>query len=237
MTATTILFDGPRDSPANSPRTGARQAPVDLVLAHGAGAPMDSPFMAHIAQGLGARGLRIARFEFPYMAARRADGRKRPPDRAPTLLASWRAVIAELGDPGRDPGRAIGAGRGLAIGGKSLGGRMASLVAAEDGARAVVCLGYPFHPPGRPEKLRTAHLEALGAPTLIVQGERDPFGRRDEVAGYALSPAVRIVWCPDGDHSLVPRKASGRTAEQNWDLAVEAVAEFLAAHPARRRAR
>lgn len=240
MTATTILFDGPRDSPrdgspnspANSARTGARLAAVDLVLAHGAGAPMDSPFMAHIAQGLGARGLRIARFEFPYMAARRADGRKRPPDRAPTLLASWRAVIAELGDPGR----ADGDGRGLAIGGKSLGGRMASLVAAEDGARAVVCLGYPFHPPGRPEKLRTAHLEALGAPTLIVQGERDPFGRRDEVAGYALSPAVRIVWCPDGDHSLVPRKASGRTAERNWDLAVEAVAEFLAAHPARRRA-
>jgi len=240
MAATTILFDGPRHSARNSPRNslrnGARGAPVDLVLAHGAGAPMDSPFMAHIAEGLGARGLRVARFEFPYMAAHRADGRKRPPDRAPALLASWRAVIAELGGPGDSGGDGPGSGRGLAIGGKSLGGRMASLIAAEDGARAVVCLGYPFHPPGRPEKLRTAHLEALGAPTLIVQGERDPLGRRDEVEGYPLSPAVRIAWCPDGDHSLVPRKASGRTAEQNWDLAVEAVAAFLAANPPGRRA-
>ncbi len=203
MAETKLLFDGPKD------------APVGLVLAHGAGAPMDSPFMAHMARGLGARGLRVARFEFPYMAAARADGRKRPPDRAPVLLECWRAVIAGF------------AGPGPAIGGKSLGGRMASLIAAEDGARAVVCLGYPFHPPGRPDKLRTAHLEHLAAPCLIVQGERDPFGAHGEVDGYRLSSAVRIAWCPDGDHSLVPRKSSGRTAEQNWDLAVEVVAEFL----------
>lgn len=207
MTDAQFLFDGPED------------APCTLVLAHGAGAPMDSPFMAHIAQGFGARGLRVARFEFPYMAATRADGKKRPPDRAPALLASWREVIAELGRP-------VGLRR-LAVGGKSLGGRMASLIAAEDEVGAVVCLGYPFHPPGRPEKLRTAHLEDLATPCLIVQGERDPFGKRDEVAGYPLSPAVRIAWCPDGDHSLVPRKMSGRTAEQNWDLAADIVAEFL----------
>jgi predicted alpha/beta-hydrolase family hydrolase len=184
---------------------------------------MDSPFMAHIAAGLGARGLRVARFEFPYMSAARAEGKKRPPDREPALLASWRTAIAELGGPRGDPG----GGRDLAIGGKSLGGRMASLIAAEDGARALVCLGYPFHPPGRPEKLRTGHLEDLGTPTFIVQGERDPFGRRDEVEGYRLSPAIRIAWCPDGDHSLVPRKKSGRTAGQNWALAVDVVAAFL----------
>jgi len=191
---------------------------------------MDSPFLAHLAQGLGARGLRIARFEFPYMAARRADGRKRPPNRAPALLDSWRAAIAQLGGPesGPESGAGGGPGGGLAIGGKSLGGRMASALAAEDGARALVCLGYPFHPPGRPETLRTAHLEDLATPTLIVQGERDPFGGRDEVAGYRLSPAIRIAWCPDGDHDLVPRKASGRSAEDNWDLAAEAVAQFLA---------
>jgi uncharacterized protein len=198
-----LLFDGPKD------------APVGLILAHGAGAPMDSPFMAHMARGLGARGRRVARFEFPYMAAFRADGRKRPPDRAAVLLESWRAVIADLDGPG------------LAIGGKSLGGRMASLIAAEDGVSAVVCLGYPFHPAGRPDKLRTAHLEHSAAPCLIVQGERDPFGARGEVDGYRLSPTIRIAWCPDGDHSLVPRKSSGRTAEQNWDLAVEVIAEFL----------
>ena len=205
------LFDGPEDSP------------VDLVLAHGAGAAMDSPFMAHVAKGLGARGLRIARFEFPYMAASRADGRKRPPDRAPALLASWRDVIAELGGAAGGPG----SNRRLAIGGKSLGGRMASLVAAEDTVGAVVCLGYPFHPPGRPDKLRTAHLEDLATPCLVVQGERDPFGRRGEIEGYPLSPAVRIAWCPDGDHNLSPRKSSGRTAEQNWDLAADVIAEFL----------
>lgn len=207
MAETNVLFDGPRNGP------------IDLVLAHGAGAPMDSPFMAHIARGLGARGLRVARFEFPYMAANRADGRKRPPDREPALLASWRAAIARLGGPDR------------AVGGKSLGGRMASLIAAEDGARALVCLGYPVHPPGRPDRLRTAHLADLRTPTLVVQGERDPFGGRGEVEGYRLSPAIRIAWCPDGDHSLVPRKASGRTTEQNWDLAVEVVAEFLSRPP------
>jgi len=198
-----FIFDGPED------------APVGLALAHGAGAPMDSPFMAHIAGGLGERGLRVARFEFPYMAASRADGKKRPPDRAPVLLESWRAAIAELGRPD------------IAIGGKSLGGRMASLIADEEGARALICLGYPFHPPGRPEKLRTAHLETLETPALILQGERDPLGTRDEVASYSLSPAIRIAWCPDGDHSFKPRKASGRSQEDNWDLAVSVVFEFL----------
>ncbi len=207
MTDTKPLFDGPKD------------APVSLMLAHGAGAPMDSPFMAHMAEGLGARGLRVARFEFPYMAARRRDGKKRPPDRAPVLLESWRAVIAELGGPGGGPG--------LAIGGKSLGGRMASLIADEIGVRALVCLGYPFHPPGRPEKLRTEHLENLKTPCLILQGERDPFGTRDEVAGYRLSPAVRLAWCPDGDHSFKPRKASGRSQEENCDLAVSIIFDFL----------
>lgn len=208
MSEPAYLFDGPQ--------TG----PVRLVLAHGAGAPMDSPFMDHLARGLGGRGLRVARFEFSYMAAARTDGRKRPPDRAPVLLEDWRRVIAELGTG------AAGSG-GLAIGGKSLGGRMASLVADEAGVRALICLGYPFHPPGKPEKLRTEHLENLATPTLVVQGERDPFGTREEVGRYRLSPAIRIAWCPDGDHSLVPRKRSGRTAEENWDLAVEVVAEFL----------
>ena len=208
MSDTKLLFDGPRD------------APVSLVMAHGAGASMDSPFMAHIADGLGTRGLTVARFEFPYMAARRRDGKKRPPDRAPVLLESWRAEIAKLG------------GSDLAIGGKSLGGRMASLIADEIGARALICLGYPFHPPGRPEKLRTEHLETLDTPSLILQGERDPLGTRDEVAGYSLSPAIRVAWCPDGDHSFKPRKASGRSQEDNWDLAVDVVFEFLTSRAA-----
>ncbi len=202
------------DQPATGSEAG-RGTPVTLALAHGAGAPMDSPFMAAFAAGLTAEGIRVARFEFPYMAARRRDGRKRPPDREAVLLESWRRVIARLGT---GP---------LAIGGKSLGGRMASLVADEAGVRGLVCLGYPFHPPGKPDRLRTAHLETIETPTLIVQGTRDPFGRPDEVEGYRLSPAIRLHWAEDGDHSLVPRKASGRTAEQNWAEAVAAIAAFL----------
>jgi predicted alpha/beta-hydrolase family hydrolase len=130
------------------------------------------------------------------------------------LLDTWRAVVAELG-----------AGS-LVIGGKSMGGRMASLVADELGVRGLVCLGYPFHPPGKPTQLRTAHLASLRTPALIVQGTRDPFGGPDEVATYSLSPAIRIAWIEDGDHGLAPRRASGRTRAQNLAEAVREVAEF-----------
>jgi predicted alpha/beta-hydrolase family hydrolase len=200
-----FLFDGPAE------------AAVTVVLAHGAGAPMDSPVLQAMAEGLAGAGLRVARFEFPYMAARRTGGKKRPPDPERRLLATWRAAAEALGEPGN-----------LILGGKSMGGRMASLVADELGAGGLACLGYPFHPPGKPDKLRTAHLEALATPTVVVQGERDPFGRRDEVEGpgvegYALSPRIRLVWAPDGDHDLKPRKASGHTHEANIALAVAAV--------------
>lgn len=202
--ACALVFDGPR------------VAPLTVALAHGAGAPMDSPFMTATAHGLAARGLRVARFEFPYMAARRADGRKRPPDPRARLLEAWRRVVASLGT------------ERLVIGGKSLGGRMASLIADEAGVRGLICLGYPFHPPGRPERLRTAHLAHLRTPTLIVQGTRDPFGGLDEVRSYQLSPAIRLAWIEDGDHGLKPPRASGRTAEQAWAEAVAAVAGFVA---------
>lgn len=200
-----LLFDGPEAA------TGR------IALAHGAGAPMDDPFLAAIAAGLAAHGLRVARFEFPYMAARRS-GRRKPPDRAPVLLESWREAIA-----------ALGGARNLVIGGKSLGGRIASMLADEVGARGLVCLGYPFHPPGRPERLRTAHLETLRTPTLIVQGTRDAFGTPAEVAGYQLSPAIRVHWIADGDHSLAPRKSSGRTKRDALDEAIAQVAAFVAA--------
>ena len=210
MTSPRFLFDGPAD--------GA----LTLVLAHGAGAPMDTPFMTAFAEGLGARGLRVARFEFPYMAARRADGRKRPPDGQAKLLDSWRQAVAAQRPAGRSTCR-------LAIGGKSMGGRMASLIADEVGAAGLVCLGYPFHPTGKPERLRTAHLEGIATPTLIVQGTRDPFGTRTEVEGYSLSDALRLHWAEDGNHDLVPRKASGRSRADTWSEAMDAVAGFLRA--------
>lgn len=194
---------------------GPRGAERTIVLAHGAGRGWDSPSLEAIAGGLAQAGHRVVRFEFPYMVRRREEGTRRPPDRQPVLLETWRAVIDELG-----PG-------GLVIGGKSMGGRMASLVADECGVAGLLCLGYPFHPPAKPEKTRTEHLADLATATLIVQGERDRFGTPEEVAGYTLSDSIRIHWMPDGDHDLVPRKKSGRTAEENWAEAVEATCRFL----------
>ena len=104
---------------------------------------------------------------------------------------------------------------------------MASLLAAEDGARGLVCLGYPFHPPGKPERTRVEHLGALTVPALIVQGTRDPFGIVQDVAGYRLSPAISLAWIADGDHDLKPRKASGRSHDDALDDAAAAVDGFL----------
>jgi predicted alpha/beta-hydrolase family hydrolase len=177
---------------------------------------MDSPFMNAVAQGLGEKGIRVARFEFPYMRQKRETGKSKPPDREPALREAWLQVIAELGG-----------GEKLVIGGKSMGGRMASLVADEAGVRGLVCMGYPFHPVGKPDRLRTAHLAALRTPALIVQGTRDTFGTPEEVSGYSLSPAIRTVWLPDGDHSWKPRASSGRTEAQNREDGIAAVAGFV----------
>jgi predicted alpha/beta-hydrolase family hydrolase len=194
---------------------GQEGARVRVLLAHGAGAPMDSPFMAKAARGLAARGARVGRFEFPYMAARRTGGKSGAPDREPVLSESWKAAIAAFGN-----------GPGLVIGGKSLGGRIASLIADEVSAGGLVCFGYPFHPPGRPEKLRTAHLEGLSTPALILQGTRDPFGTTADVAGYRLSSSIRVHWIEDGDHSFKPRASSGRTEAGNLEEAIEKAWEF-----------
>ncbi len=187
-----------------------------MVLAHGAGAGMDTPFMNFFAERLADRDLRVVRFEFPYMARRRQTGKGGPPDPQPVLREAWLQVITKLGPDG------------LIIGGKSMGGRIASLVADEAGVAGLVCLGYPFHPVGKPTQLRTEHLQTIWTPTLILQGERDPFGNREEVKGYELSPAIRIHWLADGGHDLKPRKSSGRTQEQNWNEAVQAISEFAA---------
>jgi predicted alpha/beta-hydrolase family hydrolase len=204
MDAPDFLFDGPAD------------AALTLVLAHGAGAPMRSAFMAKVARGVAGRDFRVARFEFPYMRARQAGSRRAAPDREPVLRESWLAAIA-----------AAGGGERLAIGGKSMGGRIASMVADEARVRGLVCLGYPFHPPGRPETLRTKHLETLATPALFVQGTRDQFGTREDVAGYGLSSSIRIAWIDDGDHSFKPRASSGRTEAGNLEEAIARVRDFL----------
>ena len=197
-----LLFDGPAD------------ASRTVALAHGAGAGMDSPFLDSFAKGLGGRGFRVVRFEYPYMASNRV-----PAEEAARPGAGAAGDVAE-GD------RTCWGKAHLVIGGKSMGGRIASLVADEAGVAGLVCLGYPFHPIGKPDRLRVEHLRTIRTPTLIVQGERDPFGSREEVAAYKLSKAVRVAWMTDGDHSFKPRKSSGRTEQQNWEAALDEIVTF-----------
>ena len=186
-----------------------------LLLAHGAGAGMDSEFLEQLVAQLLGEGLAVWRFEFPYMAARRTDGRRRPPNPQAQLLDSWRERVADARLRSTGP---------LVLAGKSMGGRMASLL-ADELALPVVCFGYPFHPSGKPDKLRIAHLQALRMPALIVQGERDPFGRREEVSGYALSASVRLHWLVDADHDF---KALRRSALDQAALIREAARQTAA---------
>lgn len=178
---------------------GPADATFTILLAHGAGAPMDSVSMNAVADALSTHGFRVARFEFTYMAARRTSGDRKPPPKAETLNPEYKAAIADLA-----------AERPLIIGGKSMGGRVASMIADElysDGAIAgLLCLGYPFHPPAKPEQLRTGHLKTMKTPALICQGTRDGFGTLDEVSAYDLSENIEILWLDDGDHDLKPRK-------------------------------
>jgi len=196
---------------------GAKDAACHLIFAHGAGAAMDSPFMTKLAGLLAVEGLCVHRFEFGYMAARRNGGSRRPPPKAETLTAEFDAVVQAVAKPLRSTQR-------LYIGGKSMGGRVASLVAHDLYQRrrisGLACVGYPFHPPAKPQQLRTVHLREFDCPALIIQGTRDPFGTRDEVAGYELAKSISITWVENGDHDL---KGAGRGV---MERAAAAIAEF-----------
>ena len=192
------------------------------MLAHGAGAPMDSASMNATTKALAAGGFRVARFEFGYMASRRTEAGKKPPPKAETVMPEYVAAVDDLG-PTDGP---------LIIGGKSMGGRVASMIAdAEFEAGRIaglLCLGYPFHPPGRPTQLRTKHLIGLKTPALICQGTRDEFGVPDEVATYGLSTAIEVKWLEDGDHDLKPRKAiSGFSTADHLKTVADTVAEWV----------
>jgi len=210
-----FLFDGPED---------ARHT---ILLAHGAGAPMDSASMTAAAESLAGEGFRVARFEFAYMASRRSEAGRKPPPRAETLNPEYRAAI-----------EALGPSRSLIVGGKSMGGRVVSMIADELFAAGriggLLCLGYPFHPPAKPQQLRTQHLADLKTPTLIVQGTRDEFGTREEVGGYTLSPAIEMLWLEDGDHDLRPRKASGFSPSGHLATMAKTVAAWADARLAER---
>lgn len=182
---------------------------VVLILAHGAGAPADSTFMEELSVALEREGIGTIRFEFPYMQKRRQDGKKRPPDREPVLLEYFSGVIdrvrAELGSTSL-----------ILVGGKSMGGRMASILASRrDDIDGVICFGYPFHPPGKLDRWRTAHFRDLNCPILVLQGTRDPFGKPDELADHQQElEAIDLRWLEGGNHDFQTLKSQPQTQSE-----------------------
>ena len=192
-----------------------------LILGHGAGAGQHSSFMVEAGRQLSARGVTVATFDFPYVTAGRSV-----PDKAPVLEDAWRAAIAAARD--HDAFR----GRALFIGGKSMGGRIASHVAAQrvEGITGLVYLGYPLHPPGRPAQRRDAHLPGIALPMLFVQGTRDLFGTADEIRELLprLGPRAQLFVVPDGDHSFKARmKIAGKKQDAIFTEIFDAVAAFI----------
>jgi predicted alpha/beta-hydrolase family hydrolase len=190
-----------------------------FIFAHGAGAGQNSEFMQLMAESLAKNNINVIRFNFAYMQLAQELGKRRPPDRADKLLVHFKTVLSEIEDS-----------LPIFVGGKSMGGRMASMLLQESTAIGCICMGYPFHPPGKPEKLRTEHLLTINKPVLILQGERDTFGTREEIGTYHLSAQVRINYLTDGDHSFKPRKASGCSLDTNLNKAIEHSVAFIRAH-------
>lgn len=190
-----------------------------LILAHGAGAGMNSDFMQLTASTLAAAGIQVSRFEFTYMQLATQLGKRRPPDRMEKLLLCYQQILRDT--PDELP---------LFIGGKSMGGRVASMLMQSSAVVAGVCFGYPFHPAGKPDKLRTEHLYQLTKPMLIVQGSRDTLGNQQEIADYALPQNIQLSYLADGDHSFKPRKSSGYTFEQHFEQAMKITVAFIKQH-------
>nr|WP_229359096.1 alpha/beta family hydrolase [Halomonas salipaludis] len=191
-----------------------------LLLAHGAGAGQDSTFMQRLREALAERGVQALGVEFDYMRRMRQEGRRRPPPRIDKLvdeLAAWCDIVSHNSLPAPW------------LGGKSMGGRAASLLAARDEAPGLVLCGYPFHPPGKPDATRLAHWPLLACPILVLQGSRDPFGNRDEVEGYRLPAQTQVHFLEDGEHDWKPRKMSGRTQASLIDEAAATIAVAMRA--------
>jgi len=207
-------------------QNGPTDGPV-YIFAHGAGADMNSEFMTLVAEKLAEKGIRVIRFNFPYMIKRAEDGKRRPPDRAPKLLAAYEEIIKYLDCP-------------VVLGGKSMGGRMSSMLLAENALReeserlpilGSACMGFPFHAVGKDPKDRLGHMAELTEPLLIVQGTRDTMGTQEEVLGYIeeqkVNSAVQLSWLEDGNHDLKPRKVSGFSHQNHINSAIDLIAEFV----------
>lgn len=202
------------------PALKQKRAGVTVILGHGAGANQLSGFMRLFAAGLAERGLDVVTFNFLYME----QGRKIP-DPAPRLEGCYRAVIDAAVKHKKLKGNR------LVIGGKSMGGRIASQVAAQNGEHidGLAFLGYPLHPPGRPEKLRSEHLPKIKAPMLFVQGARDAFGTKDEIAATIkkLKLPAELFAIEGGDHSLKVPKSAGVPQPEIYEAAMDKIAEWI----------
>lgn len=207
----TFYIDGPQDGPI-------------FLFAHGAGADCHSNFMSTIALGLAEQGICVLRFNFDYMQQRIETGSRRPPERAPKLIQQFEDKIKQISAKDK---------RSIVIGGKSMGGRMASLVASMcleselPEIKGVACLGFPFHPAGKLDKLRIDHFPLIKQKQLIIQGTRDKLGNIDEVKSYQLPEEIEWLWLEDGDHDLKPRVKSGFTHEQHLQQAIQRLASFI----------
>lgn len=199
-------------------RSCHQPAIAQFIFAHGAGAGSDSEFMQIMAKQLSEYSIDVGLFDFEYMQIAKQSNKRRPPERAPKLLTYFEHILtqADTSLP-------------LFIGGKSMGGRMASMLACSTchPVLGVLAFGYPFHPPGKPEKLRTDHFADIPCPFLVLQGERDTFGTREELATITMPKQPEYIWLTDGDHSLKPRKKSGVTEQQNLDVAAMQAACFI----------
>ncbi|MEJ8473374.1 alpha/beta family hydrolase [Roseibium algae] len=193
-----------------------------LLLAHGAGATMDSAFMTRLATSLEAEGIAVARFEFAYMAARRTGGAKRPPPKADKLIGEFQTALQGILKDTPGP---------ILVGGKSMGGRVAAMLAGGSSlpprVLGVTCFGFPFHPDGKPEgEWRLAPLQESKRPIQLLQGDRDPFGSKKELDGITLPDHVAIHYLEDGNHDFGPRGKSPATLASNIQDAAKATATF-----------
>ncbi|MGO2133129.1 MAG: alpha/beta family hydrolase [Halomonas sp.] len=189
-----------------------------LLITHGAGAGLDSKMLLAYRSALAEEGVQTIGMEFAYLREMRKTGRRRPPPKVECLVGELTPACDILSQVSQSP---------LWLGGKSMGGRVASMLAARDGAAGLVLCGYPFHPKGRPDKLRLDHWRQLSCPTLVLQGARDPFGNRAEVEGYTLPGSVTVRWLEDGDHDWQPRRASGLSQAELICLAAKETAAFM----------
>jgi predicted alpha/beta-hydrolase family hydrolase len=213
-----LLIEVPGAGAVSALRTGPADAEWTLAYAPGAGSNLNDPFGAYLARALEAEGIACLRFQFPY-----SEQKRRVPDRAPVLEATWRAVLAQLRPSAK---RVIASGR-------SMGGRLASItVAAGEAVDALALFAYPLHPPGRPEQARVEHLPRIGVPTLFCSGDRDTFATVEELTAAAgLVPGSRVHILDGADHGFAVLKASGRRREDVWDEAIAALLAFLKTLP------